>query len=122
LHFQRCESICRRVVDRVPVCLDLERNASVGQQLEEIEAERDGERLAATESDIRNAEVRDFACDSQRFIAVELIGPSLVGSRVFTAGNAARAAAIGQLPGDEEGCSVLVYRAPRDGVDVIDLR
>ena len=51
-------------------------------------------------------------CERQRLVTPELVAPRLVGTGLLAAGEAARLAAVGQLPGDEQGRTVIVGRAP----------
>ena len=69
------------------------------------------ERLSAAERDIRDARVDDAVRERQRLVAVELVGPALVGAGLLAAREAARVAAIGELPRKKERRAVFVYRA-----------
>jgi hypothetical protein len=70
------------------------------------------QRLAAAEGCVGNSRGHDLARDIQRLGARELVTPRLVGSGLLAAGEAARAAAIGELPGNEKGRPVLLDRTP----------
>jgi hypothetical protein len=48
----------------------------------------------------------------QRFIPRELIGPAPLGAGFLAAGDAARSAPVGQLPGDEQRRRVGLDRVP----------
>ena len=101
------------VVDAAAVGLDLEGDAGAGEDLEELPAMRHAERLAAAERNVGDAELADAPREVERFVAAKLVAPRLVGAGFLAARDAARAAAVGQLPGEEEGRPVLVDRAPR---------
>jgi hypothetical protein len=85
---------------------------------------RHAEGLAASERDIGNAERRDALRELARFVAAELIAPGAVRTRFLAAGDAARGAMIGELPGKKKGRAKLVNRAsaarPRIGVNYRD--
>jgi len=72
----------------------------------------DAQRLAAAESGVGNSRGNDLARDIQRFGTSELVAPCLVGTGFLAAGEAARAAAVGELPGNEKGRPVFLDRAP----------
>ena len=64
---------------------------------------RHAERLAAAEGDVGDAGLDDAPREVERFVAAKLIAPGLVGAGLLAAGDAARAAAVGQLPGKKKG-------------------
>jgi hypothetical protein len=68
----------------------------------------DVERLAAAERHERNAGRRDVLHERQRFVAGQLVGPGLVRTGLLATGKTARPAAIGELPGDEQGRTVVL--------------
>lgn len=103
LDCERREPVGRRVVDATAVRLELQRHPGVGKKVEDFPAMRHTERFASTEGHIRDAEVGDSPRHVERFVAAQLIAPGLVGSRFLATGDAARAAAIGQLPGKNRG-------------------
>ena len=73
---------------------------------------RRAERLAAAEGNIGDAGVGDARGDVQRLVARQLVAPRLVRAGFLAAREAARAAAIGQLPGEEKGRAVSSTGAP----------
>ena len=79
--------------------------------LEQLPAVRHAERLAAAEGDVGNAGSDDAAGELERLVAVELVAPGAVRAGFLAAGDAARAAAVGELPGKKKGRAVLVNRA-----------
>jgi hypothetical protein len=109
---ERGDAVGGGVVDAAAVGLELERDAARGEAVEHVPAVRDAERLAAAESDIRNAGFADGAGELERLVPAQLVAPRLVGARLLAAREAAGAAAVGQLPGKKEGRSVIVYGAP----------
>jgi hypothetical protein len=72
---------------------------------------RHAERLAAAEGDVRNAGLGDAARELERLFPVELVAPGAVRAGLLAAGDTARAAAIGKLPGKKKGRAKLVDRA-----------
>jgi hypothetical protein len=99
-------------VDVAPVGLELERNAGAREDLEEVPGVGDAERLATAERDVGNTGRRDGACEGERLLARELVAPRAVGPGLLAARDAARAAPVRQLPGDEERRPVRIDRAP----------
>ena len=73
---------------------------------------KNAERFAAAKGGVGNSRGNDLARDIERLGARELVTPRLVGPGFLAAGEAARAAAIGELPGNEKGRPVLLDRAP----------
>jgi hypothetical protein len=100
------------IVDAAAIGLELERDAAVGENLEEFPAMRDTERLAAAEGRVRDAGFDDAPREVECLVAPKLVSPSSVGPGFLAARDATRAAAVGQLPGDEQSGAVLVNRAP----------
>jgi hypothetical protein len=76
---------------------------------------RHAQRLAAAERRVGNAERADGLGDPDGLVGAKLVRPAPVGAGFLAAGEAARLAAVGQLPGDEEGSAVLVGRAAARG-------
>jgi hypothetical protein len=103
------------------VGLDLQRDAVRREQLDNVPEVSYAERLAAAEGDVGNAAGRDAAGELERLAAGELVAPGAVRAGFLAAGDAARAAAIGELPGKKKGRAKLVNRAstarPRIGVN-----
>ena len=75
---ERREPVGCGIVDAAAIGLELEGDAAVGENLEEVPAMRDTERLAAAEGRVRNAGFDDASREVQRFVAPELIGPRVV--------------------------------------------
>ena len=110
---KRRDPVGGSVVDPATIGLDLERDPGGGKDFEEFPAVRDAERLTAAEGDVRNPEVDAAPCEVERLVASKLVVPRVVGAGFLAAGDAARAAAVRQLPGEKKGRSVLIDRAPR---------
>jgi len=72
---------------------------------------RHAERLPAAEGNVGNPGIDDAARQVERFVAAELIAPGAVRARLLAAGDAARTAAVGELPGKKKGRAKLVNRA-----------
>ena len=100
---ERRQPVGGGIVDAAAVGFDLERDAAAGEDLEELPAMRHAERLAAAERDIGDAGLDDAPREVERLVAAKLIAPRLVGAGLLAARDAARAAAVGQLPGKEKG-------------------
>ena len=100
------------VVDPAAVGLDLERGSRGREDVEDFPRVGYAERLAAAEGDVGNALGGDVAREAQRLVTRQLVAPCLVGTGFLAAGDAAGAATVGQLPGDEEGRTVIGDRAP----------
>src|SRR4030095_5710918 len=107
------EPIGRGRVDATPVGLDLERDPRGREDLENLPAMRDPERLTAPEGNEGNAGFRDAAREVERLVAGELVRPRFVRAGLLAARETARAAAVGQLPGKKKGRPVLIDRTPR---------
>jgi hypothetical protein len=109
------------LVDVAAVGFDLQGDAACGEQLDNVPEVSHAERLAAAERDIGNAAGRDAAGELERLAPIELVAPGAVRAGFFAAGDAARAAAIGELPRKKKGRTKLVNRAstarPRIGVN-----
>jgi hypothetical protein len=119
---QRGEAVRGRVVDAAAVGLELERDAAAGQAVEEVPAERNTQRLAAAERDVGNGELDDRVRERERLVARQLVRPRAIGPGLLAARDAARRAAVGELPGDEERRAIFVDRAPGDRPEQRDLR
>ena len=113
LHAEPRQAIGRSVVDARAVGFDLECNAARREQLEQIPEMRRTERLAAAECYIGNPGCDDALCEVERLGAIQLIAPGPVGPRLLATGEAARRAAVGQLPGKKKGRAVLADGTPR---------
>src|SRR4029079_19837030 len=92
--------------------LDCDTATACREAVEDIPAMRDAERLAAAEGDEGDAEIDDGAGEAERLVAAQLIAPGLVGAGFLAARQTARAAAVGQLPGEKKGRVVVIDRAP----------
>ena len=103
LDAKRGQPVGGGVIDAAAVGLELERDAGVGQTVEEVPAVRRTERLAAAEGNVGDAGVGDAPRDVERLVARQLVAPGLVGSGFLAACDAAGAASVGQLPGKERG-------------------
>jgi hypothetical protein len=73
----------------------------------------DAEGLAAAEGDVGDAGCGDGVGERERLARRQLVAPGPVRTGFLAARDAARAAAVGQLPGQEEGRIVVVDGAPR---------
>jgi hypothetical protein len=71
------------------------------------------EGFASAESYVWNAGIHNAPGEIQSLGAIQLIAPGPVGAGLLAAGEAARGAAIGQLPGKKKGRAVFAYGAPR---------
>jgi hypothetical protein len=112
LHVERGDAVGRAVVDAARVGLELDGDPGRRQPVENVERMRHGERLAAAKGDVGNAGVDDAFGEVERLIARQLVAPRLVRAGLLAAGEATRAAAVGELPGEKKGRVVLEYRAP----------
>jgi len=114
------QSLGGALVDAAAIGLDLEGDAARGEALEDLPAVRDAERLAAAEGDVGDAGMDDAARELECLFAVKLVAPGAVRTRLLAAGDAARAAAVGELPGKKKGRAKLVNRAciARPGIGV----
>jgi hypothetical protein len=90
------------LVDMAAVGLDLQCDAAGGEELEQLPGVRHPERFAAAEGDIRNTRSDDAAGEVEGLAAGELVAPGAVRARFLAAGDAARAAAVGELPGKKQ--------------------
>jgi hypothetical protein len=72
-------------------------------------------RLAPAEGDVGNARFGDVAGELQGLLACQLIVPGAVRTGFLAAGDAARTAVVGQLPGEEQRSGIFLDRAARDG-------
>ena len=108
------------LVDVAAVGFDLQRDAARDEQLQDFPEVRRAERLAAAERDVGNAGGDDAAGEFERLAPVELVAPGAIRPRFLAAGDAARAAAIGELPRKKKGRAKLVNRAStaRPGIGV----
>ena len=107
---------------RLPSVSILRATPAAARTLEELPAMRHAERLAAAEGDVGDAGLDDAPREVERLVAAKLIAPRLVGAGFLAAGDAARAAAVGQLPGKEKGRPVLIDRAPLHRGRTADIR
>ena len=98
---------------RLPSVSILSATPPAASRSKSVPAVRHAERLAAAEGDVGNAGIDDAAREVERLVAAELVAPGAVGAGFLAAGDAARAAAVGELPGKKKGRAVFVYRAPR---------
>jgi hypothetical protein len=99
-------------VDAAAVGLELDRDAARDEALEDAPRVRNAERLAAAEGDVGNAGGGDRVGEGERLVRRQLVAPGLVGAGLLATGEAARAAAVGQLPGEKKGRRVLIDGAP----------
>nr|HET7859480.1 hypothetical protein [Caldimonas sp.] len=106
------EAVGAAVVDAAAVGLELDRDAIAGEALEDAPRVRDAERLTAAEGDVGDVERGDRVGEGERLARRQLVAPRLVGAGFLAACEAARSAAVGQLPGEKKGRRVLVDGAP----------
>jgi len=92
------------------VGLDLQCDAAGRQNLQELPEMRRAQRLAAAEGDIGNTGSDDAAGEVKGLAAVELVAPGAVRARFLAAGDAARAAPVGELPRKKKGRAKLLNR------------
>jgi len=112
VHGQVTQAIGGAFVDAGAVGLELDRDATGGEALEDAPSMRGTERLAAAEGDVGDAERGDAVGERERLARAQLVAPSLVGAGLLAAREAARAAAVGQLPGEKKGRRVFIDGAP----------
>jgi len=101
-------------VDAAAVGLELDGDAARGEPLEDAPGVVDAERFTAAERDVGDAGSGDRVGERERLARAQLVAPCPVGPGLLAAGDAARAAAIGQLPGEKKGRCVLIDGAPPD--------
>jgi hypothetical protein len=106
------EAVGGRRIDAAAVGLELEGDVAIREPLEKVPGMRRAERLAAAEGDVRDPGIGDRGGEIERLARRQLIAPGPVGTRFLAAREAARAAAVGQLPGKKKGRFVVIDRAP----------
>jgi hypothetical protein len=106
------EAVGGRGVDAAAVGLELDGDVAIGEPREDVPGMRRPERLAAAEGDIGDAGIGDRGREIERLARRQLVAPGPVGTRFLAAREAARAAAIGQLPGKKKGRFVVIDGAP----------
>jgi hypothetical protein len=112
LHFKLHDAVGAGGIDVAALGLELERHAALREDLEDLPRMGHAQRLAAAEGGIGNSSGYDLPRDIERLGARELVAPGLVGAGFLAAGEATRAAAVGELPCNEKGRPVLLDRAP----------